>query len=230
MTTPPTSTKNDIRSDISAMATNKAKPGLMVHNLDIPLNGASSLARLQSYIGRYVCVHSAPSAWFGCLVDVSIDGGVISADLADGGLWTQGQTKDLLRPGKKATAELEARRDGVITVAAITALQPSASFTENNDKIKDQPQLRKSLPRSPREQKIGLEDYASFCGKTEPHEAAGAVLEIYEKTGAKARSDESGRGNFAGLIALVQPYALTKEFPVRAVASILLHEARGYMW
>lgn len=225
-------TKNDIRTDIKNSAPDLAPgatlPSGMVHNLALPLDGSTSLARLQNYIGQYVCVHSAPSAWFGCMVDVSIDGGVVSCDLADAGLWTQGATKDLLRPGKKATADLEARRDGVVTVAAITALQPSAAFTEGDDKVQDAPRLRKTRVRSPREMHIGLEDYAAFSGASAPHEAAGAILEVYEKLGTK--KEDNGRGNFKGLLQMVKPYADTKDFPWRAVASILLHEARSYLW
>src|SRR5512134_450081 len=101
----------------------------LAHNLDLT-GGQANLARVRDYIGQYVCIHSAPSAWFGMVVDASIDGGVVSVDLADGSLWTQGQVKDLIRPGRKSQGtELESRRDGIVTVQAVTALQPAGAFT-----------------------------------------------------------------------------------------------------
>jgi len=202
--------------------------GRMAHLVDID-GSEASLARMNDHIGQYVCVHSAPSAWFGCVVDASIDNGVVSVDLADAGLWTQGQTKDLLRPARTATADLESRRDGVVTVLAVTALQPSAAFTEGVDKLSDKPQMRRHRVKAPRDTNLGLADYAAFSGSSEPADAAAAILEMYLKVGAKKGGDDT-RGNMAGLIGMVKSYADEKCFPVRATAAILLHEARKYCW
>src|SRR5688572_7650139 len=191
-----------------------------------------SLQRVKNMTGSYVCCHSAPSAWYGIVVDASIDAGVISVDLADAGLWTQGMTKDLIRPGRKATEDLQARRDGMVTVTAVTAIQPAAYFTEDNDKVKDAPQLRKGRAVAPAEEGTSIEDFATFM-KSTPHEAAGALLEIYWKTqqvGGKKKEGDDLRGNFGAVINYCRAYAETKNFPIRGTCAIVLAGARLYQW
>jgi hypothetical protein len=202
----------------------------LAHIVSATCNDEATLARMNDYIGQYVCVHSAPSAWYGIMVGCSVANGIPSCDLADAGLWTQGMTKDLVRPGQKSTDDLQARRDGVITVMAITAIQPAGAFSEQDDKVKDQIKLRSHRVRTPAEQGICLEQFAEFMGQ-EPHLVAGALLEVYHKSApAKKKSDENPRGNFSAVIGMIQPYAETKDFPVRGIAGIVLHGARKYVW
>lgn len=203
----------------------------IAHTTDTPPDAARSLARVRDYIGQYCCVHSAPSAWYGIVMDASIDAGVISVDLADAGLWTQGMTKDLVLPGKKVREDLASRRDGVVTVTAVTAIQPSGAFHEGNDKVKDGISLRLKRAVPPEQQGTSLEDFAAFMNQ-EPGQVAAAVLEVYEKMvdRDKKRDDGGLRGNFAGVINLVRPYADTKDFPIRGTASIILSGARKYIY
>lgn len=202
----------------------------IAHTLDTDLSASASLARCRDYIGQNVCVHSAPSAWYGILVDASIDAGVLCVDLADAGLWTQGTTKDLIRPAQKVNEDLQARRDGVITVTAVTAIQPAGYFTEGDSKIKDEPTLRNTRPVPPRVEGTSLEDFARFMNQ-EPHIAAHAVLEVYHKMGAKRGKDTDGlRGNFIGVLELTADYCKSKNFPIRGTAAIVLAGARKYRW
>ncbi len=192
-----------------------------------------SLSRVLNYIGSYACVHSAPSAWYGIVVDASIDAGVISVDLADAGLWTQGMTKDLIRPGRKATEDLQARRDGMVTVTAVTAIQPAAFFTEDNDKIKDAPVPRFARAVPPSVEGTSIEDFAKFM-ETTPSEAANALMTTYWKTrkeggGKKGEADDL-RGNFGAVINYCRAYAETKNFPIRGTCAIVLAGARLYQW
>lgn len=200
------------------------------HTLNLAPDWRSSLARARDYIGQNVCVHSAPSAWYGILVSASIDAGVLCCDLADAGLWTQGTTKDLIRPAQKVTDDLQARRDGIVTVTAITAIQPAGYFTEGDPKIQDEPQLRTGRAVPPEVEGTSLEDFARFM-EQEPHVAAAGVLEIYHKMGAKKGKDTDGlRGNFAGLLEFCREYAKTKNFPFRGTVAIVLAGARKYRW
>lgn len=203
----------------------------MSHTLAYLEPTARSLARVMDYCGQYVCAHSAPSAWYGIVVDASIDAGVICLDLADAGLWTQGMTKDLIRPGQRVTEDLQSRRDGVVTVTALTAIQPAGAFFEGIDKLKDDLQLRDKRCVPPALQGTSLEDFAKFMGQ-EPGQTAAAVLEVYHKMvdRSKKKDDANLRGNFAGVINLVRDYAATKDFPIRGTASIVLHGGRKYMW
>lgn len=212
---------------ITDLATRRLDPSWTMPNLT---GSERSLQRVRQYIGTYVCVHSAPSAWYGILVDASIDAGVISCDLADAGLWTQGMTKDLVLPGRKAREDLQARRDGVVTVTAITALQPSAYFSEGNDKIKDAVTLRGTRPIPPAQEGTSIEDFARFMDTT-PEKAAAAILELYNvNPGGRKKDGEDLRLNFAGVLAYVGEYAKTKTFPIRGTAAIVLAGARLYQW
>lgn len=196
-----------------------------------PIRGSErSLQRVRQYIGSYVCVHSAPSAWYGILVDASIDAGVISCDLADAGLWTQGMTKDLVLPGRKAREDLQARRDGMVTITAITALQPSAYFSEGDPKVKDAIEHRPGRPVPPSEEGTSIEDFAKYMDVS-PDTAARAIIEMYDVgKGGKKKDGEDLRGDFASVINYCMEYAKTKHFPVRGTCAIVLAGARLYRW
>src|SRR5690348_2574847 len=87
----------------------------------------SALLNPEAYIGQYVVVHSAPTAWIGCLVSIERREEAVGCVLADAGLWVNGELKDVVRPGLKAAKDTEASHHHIAYIPIVTAMQPAAS-------------------------------------------------------------------------------------------------------
>lgn len=174
----------------------------------------STILNTEAMIGQYVVVHSAPTAWIGCLVAVEHRGEAMGVTLADAGLWINGELKEVIRPGLKAGKDTDSSHHHLTYVQIVTALQPAGSpSTIASWKQK----YRGKRPGDPNV--ITLEHYSKFCG-------------MDEDTCAKAITNAftAGAKTFDSLITTMGNYSDHVGFPSPAVASILLSDVLSRTW
>lgn len=168
-------------------------------------------------LGRYVCVHSAPSAWYGFLMYARDNGGVVSCVLADAGLWTQGLTDNLILPGQ-AGEKIKSRRLGLVTVAVVTAIQPSGSHGEV--RLRSTPPNHFHLPSS----YTPILESVAMSLDTHREGLFRMALEAYGQP-------KTGVGNEDAVVRLVTDGVEESLcLPRRVIASVVLDCARQRVW
>lgn len=167
----------------------------------------------ENYIGQYVIVHSAPTAWQGILINVERRGEAIGCTLADAGLWINGELKEVIVPGGRATKDTESSHHHIAYVPIVTALQPGAApFTLKSWT----PKPRGRRPGDPN--RISLSDYAAWSDQ-DNDTCVKALQNAYK----------AAKG-FESVVTLVQAYADERAFPAPAVASMLLSHCMAQNW
>ncbi len=206
--------KNIKTTDIAALTASDL-PNAMTR-ADVPATFATttkpSLSCLQpdAYIGQPVVVNSAPSAWKGILVAVNWHPAGFGVSLADSAMWTQAEVNDIINPGRQAKNKLPAYHGFVSHVPLCTAFQPAGA---DGNHVK----FRGELCGDPAV--ITLAHYAEHAGQKLDIACAGLnkIMDVKEKP-------------IDDLVKLVQSYADSVRFPVRAVASILASEVLRRRW
>lgn len=174
---------------------------------------AGTVQNPENYIGQYVVVHSAPTAWIGCLVNIERRDEAIGCVLADSGLWINGELKEVIRPGLKASKDTDSSHHHVTYVPIVTALQPAGSPSTLTWK----PTYQGRRPGDP--SKITLENYA---------EASGQDVDSCVK--ALQNAHQQGNKGFDNAVNMVAPFADEVAFPAPAVASLLISDALSRCW
>ncbi len=194
------------KSDVAPHADNSAPtPTRMID---------STILNPDAYIGQYVVVHSAPTAWLGCLVAVERRDEAVGCVLADAGLWVNGELKEVIRPGLKASKDTDSSHHFITYVPIMTALQPAGSPSTLTSWKQTYQGRRPGNPA-----RITLENYAESSGQ-DVDTCAKAIANAYQ----------TGANGFDSCVAMVQPFADEVAFPAPAVASILMADYLSRMW
>lgn len=174
----------------------------------------STVLNPENYIGQYVVVHSAPTAWIGCLVEIERREEAVGCVLADAGLWINGELKEVIRPGLKASKDTDSSHHHVTYVPIVTAIQPAGTPATINAW---KPKYRDRRPGNPAQ--ITLEN-AARSASMDTDTMAKAITNAYQ----------AGAKGFDTLCSTISNFADEVGFPTPAVASILLADVLARTW
>lgn len=174
----------------------------------------STVLNPENYIGQYVVVHSAPTAWIGCLVEIERREEAVGCVLADAGLWINGELKEVIRPGLKASKDTDSSHHHVTYVPIVTAIQPAGTPSTINSW---KPKYRDRRPGNPAQ--ITLEN-AARSASMDTDTMAKAITNAYQ----------AGAKGFDTLCSTINNFAEEVGFPAPAVASILLADVLARTW